>query len=237
MVASMRTLRTLTSISRSLLFSSRANRLTLFENSTSRASYSVAANSSDQKEKSEEANTEQTKTEEVKDKKDAEGPSEIETKLTEERDKLKIDLKDMKDNYIRALAETENVRTRMRKQVDDAKIFGIQGFCKDLLEVADILDQATGSVPAEELDKNSHLKSLFDGLNMTNTQLLKVFGRHGLEKISPDVGDKFDPFYHEALFQVPKQESNEEGTIAATQKTGFKLHDRTIRPALVGVFK
>lgn len=138
---------------------------------------------------------------------------------------------------MRALAETENVRTRMKKQIDEVKLFGIQGFCKDLLEVADILNQAMDSVPEEELNKNTHLKSLFDGLTMTNQQMLKVFGKHGLVKIDPAIGDKFDPFFHEALFQVPAQGDSKADTIADIQKTGYKLHERTIRPALVGVFK
>ncbi|XP_060084612.1 grpE protein homolog 1, mitochondrial-like isoform X1 [Ylistrum balloti] len=142
------------------------------------------------------------------------------------------------DKYIRALAETENVRQRMKKQVDDAKIFGIQGFCKDLLEVADILGKATESVPKEEVkDENIHLKNLFQGLTMTESQLLKVFNKHGLEQITPAEGEKFDPFIHEAMFEVPTANQEAASTIAVTTKVGYKLSDRTIRPALVGVFK
>ncbi|WAR22213.1 GRPE1-like protein [Mya arenaria] len=170
--------------------------------------------------------------------------ADLEKKLKDEGDKFETakkkfaeDLKALDDKYKRALAETENVRTRMRKQVEDAKVFGIQGFCKDLLEVADVLDQATQSVPSEELKKNEHLNTLFKGLNMTNTQLLKVFSRHGLTKLSPEVGEKFDPYVHEALFEVPAAEGQDGGTVAVCQKTGFKLHERTLRPATVGVFK
>ncbi|XP_060578598.1 grpE protein homolog 1, mitochondrial-like [Ruditapes philippinarum] len=165
------------------------------------------------------------------------GPTELEEKLTKENEKLQGDLKEMKEKYMRALAETENVRKRMKKQVDETKVFGIQGFCKDLLEVADILNQAMDSVPKDELDKNVHLKSLFEGLTMTNKQMVKVFGKHGLTKIEPRVGDKFDPFCHEALFQVPVQGDNKPGCIADVQKSGYQLHDRTVRPAIVGVFK
>ena len=125
----------------------------------------------------------------------------------------------------------------MKKQIDDAKLFGIQGFCKDLLEVADILGKATESVPKEELSKNSHLQNLYEGLTMTNTQLHKVFTRHGLTEIDPKEGDKFDPSYHESLFQQPATEGKTAGTIAMSTKTGYKLHDRTIRPALVGIYK
>lgn len=81
----------------------------------------------------------------------------------------------LEDKYKRALAEGENIRVRLTKQIHDAKLFGIQGFCKDLLDVADILGKATESVPKAELtEKNPHLKSLYEGLIMTEAQLHKV---------------------------------------------------------------
>lgn len=109
--------------------------------------------------------------------------------LTENEKKLKMELelinkelaevKESKnildDKYKRALAEGENIRIRLTKQINDAKLFGIQGFCKDLLDVADILGKATESVPKDEIsEKNPHLKSLYEGLTMTEAQLLKV---------------------------------------------------------------
>ncbi|XP_076439487.1 grpE protein homolog 1, mitochondrial-like [Babylonia areolata] len=162
--------------------------------------------------------------------------SAAEKALTEEKNKLQEDLKEIKDKYMRSLAETENVRQRMKKQVDEAKLYGIQGFCKDMLEVADILNTATHSVPQDQLSSSPHLKNLFEGLTMTETQLQKVFGKFGLVKVSPAEGEKFDPNIHEALFQVPTTDK-EGGTVAVVQKIGYKLHDRTLRPALVGVFK
>lgn len=93
------------------------------------------------------------------------------------------------------------MRQRLTKQIEDAKIFGIQSFCKDLLPVADTLDQATKAVPKEEInDKNPHLKNQFEGLVLTKKQLEQVFRRHGLESIEP-LNSKFDPNFHEALFQ------------------------------------
>ncbi|KAL8609837.1 GrpE protein 1, mitochondrial [Nucella lapillus] len=162
--------------------------------------------------------------------------SAAEKALVEEKNKLQEDLKDLKDKYVRSLAEMENVRQRMKKQVDDAKLYGIQGFCKDLLEVADILQAATHSVPKDQLSSSPHLKDLFDGLTMTESQLQKVLGRHGLMPVSPAEGEKFNPNIHEALFQVPTTDK-EGDTVAVVQKIGYKLHDRTLRPALVGVFK
>ncbi|GAB6023252.1 GrpE protein, mitochondrial [Chamberlinius hualienensis] len=139
------------------------------------------------------------------------------------------------DKYKRALAETENVRQRMQRQIDDAKLFGIQGFCKDLLEVADILQKATTSIPSDKLNDSPYLKSLFEGVEMTDTQLQKVFKKHGLVQIDP-IGEKFNPNFHEALFEQPIP-GKEPGTVAVVTKIGYKLHERTIRPALVGVVK
>ncbi|XP_075999950.1 grpE protein homolog 1, mitochondrial [Genypterus blacodes] len=157
-------------------------------------------------------------------------------KVLMEKTQLEEQLKEMTDKYKRALADTENLRTRSQKMVEDAKLYGIQGFCKDLLEVADVLEKATESVPKEEVSsQNPHLKNLYDGLVMTEVQVQKVFTKHGLVKLNPD-GQKFDPYEHEALFHAPV-EGKEPGTVAIVTKVGYKLHGRTLRPALVGVAK
>ena len=137
------------------------------------------------------------------------------------------------DKYKRSLADNENILSRSRKQVEEARLFGIQTFSKDLLEVADILGKATETVPKEEIEKNDSLKNLYDGLLMTEAQLQKVFRKNGLEKINP-LDEKFDPYSHEALFQIPLP-GKEKGTVAIVEKVGYKLHGRTLRPALVGV--
>ncbi|XP_039896778.1 grpE protein homolog 1, mitochondrial isoform X1 [Simochromis diagramma] len=163
-------------------------------------------------------------------------PSPTEKSLMEEKTQLEDQLKDMTEKYKRALADTENLRTRTQKMIEDAKLYGIQSFCKDLLEVADILEKATESVPKEEVtSQNPHLKNLYDGLVMTEVQIQKVFTKHGLIKLNPD-GQKFDPYEHEALFHAPV-EGKEPGTVAVVTKVGYKLHGRTLRPALVGVAK
>uniref|UniRef100_A0A182J0D2 GrpE protein homolog n=1 Tax=Anopheles atroparvus TaxID=41427 RepID=A0A182J0D2_ANOAO len=172
-----------------------------------------------------------------------EEPSESEKKLTLEVEELRKEsaeltekVKSLDDKYKRALAESENIRRRLTKQIDDAKLFGIQGFCKDLLDVADILGHATEAVPKEEVsEKNPHLKNLFEGLSMTRQQLNSVFKRHGLEAVNP-MNEKFNPNLHEALFQ--QEVANvEPSTVVVVSKIGYKLHDRCIRPALVGVAK
>ncbi|KAG9479753.1 grpE protein homolog 1, mitochondrial [Eleutherodactylus coqui] len=174
-----------------------------------------------------------TESEEEKSKKQAEESAE---QLAAEKAKLEDQVKDVTDKYKRALADTENMRQRSQKMVEDAKLYGIQGFCKDLLEVADILEKATQSIPKEEIKaENPHLKNLYEGLVMTEVQMQKVFKKHGIVKLNP-VGSKFDPYEHEALFHTPV-EGKEPGTVALVTKVGYKLHERTLRPALVGVVK
>ncbi|XP_043272216.1 grpE protein homolog, mitochondrial [Venturia canescens] len=169
--------------------------------------------------------------------------TENEKKLKSEIELLNKDLTDLKernnelnDKYKRALADSENLRVRLCKQIDDAKLFGIQGFCKDLLDVADILGKATESVPKDQLtERNPHLKSLYEGLQMTEAQLHKVFKKHGLVSFNP-LEEKFDPNQHEALFQQ-EVEGKQPGTVVVVSKVGYKLHERVVRPALVGVTK
>jgi len=147
-------------------------------------------------------------------------------KLTETNDELL-------DKYKRSLADGENLRVRLTKQIQDAKLFGIQSFCKDLLEVADTLGHATKAVPKEQIDSNPHLKNLYDGLILTKNSLEQVFKRHGLEQVNP-INEKFNPNFHEALFQKECKDAAPD-TVVEVTKIGYKLHERCIRPALVGV--
>ena len=121
----------------------------------------------------------------------------------------------------------------MRRQIEEAKIFGIQKFCKDLLEVADTLQKAVEMAPKENSEEN--YKSVVSGVQLTEQQLQNIFKRHGLTQINP-VNQKFDPNQHHAMFEV-EDETMEPGTVSTVNQIGYKLHDRTIRPAMVGVYK
>lgn len=113
-------------------------------------------------------------------------------------------------------------------------MFGIQGFAKDLLDVADILEKANDSISAEDLaSENKTLQVLIEGMKLTETELQKVFQRNGLKKVDGK-GNQFDPTVHEALFEVP---GDKPGTVAVVSRYGYLLHNRTLRPARVGVFK
>merc|ERR1712025_644958 len=160
--------------------------------------------------------------------------SENEKVLQEKLSEVEEKNSDLLDKYRRSLADFENLRNRMNKQVSDAKIFGIQGFCKDLLDVADVLNKAISLVPKEQLEKESqYLKDMHQGLKLTETQLLQVFSKHGLVQENP-LGEKFDPNKHDALFQIPAPDK-EPNTVMDVQKVGYILQGRTIRPAAVGV--
>ncbi|XP_023294274.2 grpE protein homolog, mitochondrial [Lucilia cuprina] len=187
-------------------------------------------------EKSAEKETAQTEQASAANGEDAKKLAENIETLNKEVQELKEKNEELMDKYRRSLADSENLRVRLNKQIADAKIFGIQSFCKDLLEVADILGHATKAVPQDQLtDSNPHLKNLYEGLTMTNASLLQVFKRHGLEPMNP-LNEKFNPNMHEALFQKPDS-SVEPDTVIEVTKLGYKLHERVIRPALVGVSK
>ncbi|KAF8565441.1 hypothetical protein P879_06963 [Paragonimus westermani] len=158
--------------------------------------------------------------------------------LRTENEKLLSSHAEIEDKYKRALAELENMRKRLMRQVDEAKMFGVQSFCKDLLDVADILTKATESVSSEELKPgvNPPFANLYEGLKLTEQQMLKVFERHRLVRITPVEGERFDPNIHEAVFQAPMQTGKEPNTVAVVTKVGYRLYDRTLRPAYVGVF-
>lgn len=137
-------------------------------------------------------------------------PSPAEFKqLQDKLAKCENDLIDFKDRYMRSLAETENTRIRLGKQIDDAKIYGIQGFSKDLLEVADILNLAIANTDPKKTQSegdqraNEQLQAMFNGLVMTEKCLLKIFSKHGLTQILPSEGEKFNPNLHEAIFRIP----------------------------------
>lgn len=161
--------------------------------------------------------------------------NEREKKLVEENEKLSEKVKIIDDNFKRALADSENFRVRKNKEIDDTKKFAIQGFAKDLLEVADILTMAINAVPREEIKSNAALKSLFEGVQMTEKQLQSIFRRYGIVPINP-IGEKFNPNEHDALCYV-EDKTKIADTVFVVNKIGYKLKDRVIRAASVGVVK
>lgn len=141
----------------------------------------------------------------------------------------------LKDQLLRTLAEMENLRRRAQREKDDAAKFGISGFARDLIPVADNLRRALEAVAPETLEGDEALKSLVTGVEMTERQLLGAFEKHGLKRIDA-LGQKFDSNLHQAMFEVPGTDQPH-GTVVQVMQPGYLLNDRLLRAAMVGVAK
>ncbi len=147
---------------------------------------------------------------------------------------VELELADSKDRLLRALAETENVRRRLQRERDDAQKYAVGGFAKDLLSVVDNLERALQAMPEAEV-KDARTRGLRDGVAATERELLAVLERHGLTRIDPG-GERFDHNFHQAIFEAERPELPA-GTIVEVLQPGYLLHDRLLRPAMVGVAK
>lgn len=145
-------------------------------------------------------------------------------RLTAERDEFR-------DKFMRALADAENSRKRADKDRRDAEQYGGSRLARDLLPVHDALTRALDAVGDEQREA---AKALIEGVELTLRELSNVFSKHGITVIRPEPGEKFDPTYHEAMFEaaVPGTKA---GEIIQIMDNGFRLHDRLLRPAKVGV--
>ncbi len=142
----------------------------------------------------------------------------------------------LKDRLLRAMAEMENLRRRTEREVADAKTYGVTSFARDMLTVADNLARAIESLPDEaRASADSALKGLIEGVELTTRDLTSALGRHGVKKLEP-LGEKFDPNFHQAMFEAPN-ETLPAGTVAQVVQSGWRIGDRVLRPAMVGVSK
>ena len=149
--------------------------------------------------------------------------------LFEERDSLK-------DQLLRALADVENMRRRTERELETARKYAHTGFARDLVGAIDNLSRAIDAAPAaDEAPSPEALGSLFTGLEMSWTEIQSTMERHGIKRINPK-GEKFDYNLHQAMFEVPS-DANEPGTVVEVVQHGYVLHDRLLRPAMVGVAK
>ncbi len=147
---------------------------------------------------------------------------------------VEAELAEHKDRLLRALAETENTRRRAQREREDAAKYAITGFAKDLLSAADNLRRALDSLPESEVG-DERTRSLLAGVAATERELLSVFERHGLRRIDPQ-GERFDHNFHQAIFEA-ERDDQPTGTIVEVLQPGYVLHDRLLRPAMVGVAK
>jgi molecular chaperone GrpE len=151
-------------------------------------------------------------------------------------DALAKEAADARDKMLRTLAEMENLRKRTAREVSDARTYGISGFARDVLDIADNLQRALDAVPAEaRAAADPGLKALIEGVELTERSLHNALEKNGVRKFDP-AGEKFDPNVHQAMYEVPDP-SVPAGTIAQVIQSGYMIGERVLRPALVGVAK
>lgn len=149
---------------------------------------------------------------------------------------LKAENAELKDRALRVMAEMENLRRRTEKELKDTRQYSVAGFARDILTVSDNLRRALDAVP-DEMRQNADagLTALLEGVEMTERELLNQLDKNGVKKLDP-AGQKFDPNFHQAMFEVPNTEVPN-NTVVQVVQAGYQIGDRVLRPAMVGVSK
>ena len=149
---------------------------------------------------------------------------------------LTKDVAEAKDRMLRTLAEMENLRKRTQREVADARTYGITAFARDVLDIADNLQRALDAVPMEAREAaDPGLKALIEGVELTERSLHKTLEKNGVQKLDP-LGEKFDPNFHHAMYEVPDS-TVPTGTVVQVVQGGYTIGERVLRPALVAVAK
>jgi molecular chaperone GrpE len=143
---------------------------------------------------------------------------------------------ELKDRLLRLAAEMENLRKRMAREIEDTRTYAITKFARDMLTATDSLSRALLVLPPESRDTaEGPLKSLIDGIDLTEREMQRLLAVHGVKPIEAE-GQKFDPHRHQAMFEVPDP-TRPEGTVVQVVQAGYAIGDRVLRPAMVGVAK
>ena len=164
---------------------------------------------------------------------DKNGNEDISVEQTVENQNKEI--KELKDQLLRSLAESENLRKRTIKEIADAKKYSHIYFIRDLVSSVDNLQRALEAVPDDKSQLSEPIKNLVIGLEIVEKEILNTFEKHSLKQINP-LGEKFDYNLHQAMFEVPTNEK-EPGYVVEVSQKGYLLHDRLVRPAMVGISK
>jgi molecular chaperone GrpE len=144
---------------------------------------------------------------------------------------VRQELDDLRDRFMRALADVENTRKRGERDRREAEQYGGSKLARDMLPIYDNLKRALDAVTKEQEQTS---KALIEGVELTMRELINVFEKHGIHRISPQIGDAFDPQVHQAMFEAAVPDTKA-GDIIQVMTEGFMLHDRLLRPAQVGV--
>ena len=147
---------------------------------------------------------------------------------------LEAERNEFKDKLLRTLADMENLRRRTEREIADARVYGVTAFARDLLNVVDNLGRGISVIPEQErASADGAFKSLIEGVELTERDLLKTLERHGVKKIDPK-GEKFDPNRHQAIYEAPDP-ATPKGHVTVVAQVGFVIGERVLRPAMVGV--
>ena len=150
--------------------------------------------------------------------------------------KLLKENEELKDRALRAAAEMENLRRRTARDVQDARAYAIANFARDMLSVSDNLRRAIDAIPEEaKASGDAGFKALIEGVEITERAMLSALERHGVKKLEPE-GEKFDPNFHQAMFEVPNPDVPA-NTVLQVVQPGYSIGERVLRPAMVGVSK
>ena len=174
--------------------------------------------------------------EELKKENTNENPSESDTPISDEDIILKLneEISDLKDQRLRAIAELENFRKRAEKDQSDALKYGVTNFAKEIINIKDNIERAQSSI-SDEVKTNEAVKSVVEGLDLIAQATVSTFEKIGIKKVE-SINQKFDHNLHQAMMEIEKDEM-EPGTIVQEILPGYTLHDRLLRPAMVGVSK
>ena len=174
--------------------------------------------------------------EELKKENTNENPSESDTPISDEDIILKLneEISNLKDQRLRAIAELENFRKRAEKDQSDALKYGVTNFAKEIINIKDNIERAQSSI-SDEVRINEAVKSVVEGLDLIAQATVSTFEKIGIKKVE-SINQKFDHNLHQAMMEIEKDEM-EPGTIVQEILPGYTLHDRLLRPAMVGVSK
>jgi len=169
----------------------------------------------------------------------ADAAANVENEATAQPDPLELlkgENTELRDRYLRLAAEMDNLRRRTEREVKDAKTYSTAGFARDMLAVSDNLRRAIDAIPEEaKAAADAGLTTLIEGVEMTERSMLSALERHGVRKLEP-VGQKFDPNFHQAMFEVPNPDVPN-NTVVQVVQAGYTIGERVLRPAMVGVAK
>ena len=158
-----------------------------------------------------------------------------ETDVGNNNTNLENQVNDLKDQLMRTLADSENLRKRTIKEIEHAKKYSHITFVRDLVSSVDNLQRALESVPDDKSKLSEPVKNLIIGLDIVEKEIITTFEKHNLKQICP-LGEKFDYNFHQAMFEVPTND-DESGIVVEVSQKGYLLHDRLVRPAMVGISK